>query len=300
MKNASPKSILNEIRRIEDIPGFVYVIRNKDLYKIGITVSIKRRVKELKPDEVVAVKEASNIRGIEKLLHKRYKHCRVPQTEYFRLNNEEVIEVINLLGGEVASSYSIAPSIQKELQQLEKIAKRKVKFKLTPEIQSVIDELQDTIFNSYSGESLWEEVPLIENGIEIGRESSYFAYAKIKAESPDIDIKVPLSEDLLNAIERLWSREDLFLSVARAETADEAQESANEILRDFLLILCWGYWEGSITLSSDGESSARSHVEIMEDTLRSLGVWYTTESPAKRRELEALKGWRSKKLKSLF
>ena len=37
---------MDEIKRIEDVPGFVYLIRNKDLYKIGITVSIKRRVKE--------------------------------------------------------------------------------------------------------------------------------------------------------------------------------------------------------------------------------------------------------------
>ena len=64
VSKGSSSSILDEIKRIEDVPGFVYLIRNKDLYKIGITVSIKRRVKELKPDEVIAVKEAANMRGI--------------------------------------------------------------------------------------------------------------------------------------------------------------------------------------------------------------------------------------------
>ena len=110
MSKGSSSSILDEIKRIEDVPGFVYLIRNKDLYKIGITVSIKRRVKELKPDEVIAVKEAANMRGIEKLLHKRYKHQGIPQTEYFRLTSDEVDEAVYLLGGETAENYEIAPS----------------------------------------------------------------------------------------------------------------------------------------------------------------------------------------------
>jgi len=33
--------------------GFVYLVRNGDLYKIGITTDLKRRLSELKPDEVV-------------------------------------------------------------------------------------------------------------------------------------------------------------------------------------------------------------------------------------------------------
>ena len=98
MSKGTSSKILEEIKRIEDVPGFVYLIRNKALYKIGITISMKRRVKELKPDEVVAVKEAANMRGIEKLLHKRYKDRRIPQTEYFRLTPEEVDEASYLLG----------------------------------------------------------------------------------------------------------------------------------------------------------------------------------------------------------
>ena len=101
MSKGTSSKILEEIKRIEDVPGFVYLIRNKDLYKIGITISMKRRVKELKPDEVVAVKEAANMRGIEKLLHKRYKERRIPQTEYFRLTPEEVEEASYLLGKEI-------------------------------------------------------------------------------------------------------------------------------------------------------------------------------------------------------
>lgn len=82
---SSSISILEEISGIEDVSGFVYLIRNKDFYKISITVSMQRRMKQLNFDEVVAVKKIANIRGIEKLLYKRYKHRRIPQTSIFIL-----------------------------------------------------------------------------------------------------------------------------------------------------------------------------------------------------------------------
>ena len=56
MKDEQKCSLLDEIKRTEKVPGFVYLIRNKDLFKIGITICLQRRMKELKPDEVVAVK----------------------------------------------------------------------------------------------------------------------------------------------------------------------------------------------------------------------------------------------------
>ena len=32
--------------------GYIYVIANQDLTKIGITTDLKRRMKELKPDKI--------------------------------------------------------------------------------------------------------------------------------------------------------------------------------------------------------------------------------------------------------
>ena len=59
MSRGTSSKILDEIKRIEDVPGFVYLIRNKDLYKIGITISMKRRVKGY--TAVSAISEAFKI-----------------------------------------------------------------------------------------------------------------------------------------------------------------------------------------------------------------------------------------------
>ena len=66
--------------------GYIYLIRNKDLYKIGITKDINKRMKVLKPDEIIKVFKTRRYKELEKELHKRYQTLRIPQTEYFRLS----------------------------------------------------------------------------------------------------------------------------------------------------------------------------------------------------------------------
>ncbi len=73
--------------------GFVYLIRNDDIYKIGITDNLLRRFNQLKPDEVLNVVRCSNFEKLEKDLHKKFKEFRIPQTEYFRLNKNQIEEV---------------------------------------------------------------------------------------------------------------------------------------------------------------------------------------------------------------
>ena len=62
--------------------GIVYLIRNGDLHKIGTTTNLQRRMKQLKPDEIVKTLETTKFRAIEKELHRKYKDVRLPQTEY--------------------------------------------------------------------------------------------------------------------------------------------------------------------------------------------------------------------------
>ena len=50
--------------------GFVYLIRNKDLYKIGITQNLEQRMKALKPDEILSTMQTENYEALEKKLHK--------------------------------------------------------------------------------------------------------------------------------------------------------------------------------------------------------------------------------------
>ena len=64
---------------------FVYLIRNGDLCKIGITENLLRRMDQLKPDEVLNVVRCKNFREVEKDLHSLFKEVRLHQAEYFRL-----------------------------------------------------------------------------------------------------------------------------------------------------------------------------------------------------------------------
>ena len=72
---------------------FVYLIRNDDIYKIGITDNLLRRFNQLKPDEVLNVVRCSNFESLEKELHKKFKEYRIPQTEYFRLDKNQIEKV---------------------------------------------------------------------------------------------------------------------------------------------------------------------------------------------------------------
>ncbi|WP_269617030.1 GIY-YIG nuclease family protein [Prochlorococcus marinus] len=73
--------------------GWLYLIRNRDLYKIGITKKFESRMRQLKPDNIVAKFYTSDFLKLEKELHNRYKKFRIPQTEYFRLEQHHLKEI---------------------------------------------------------------------------------------------------------------------------------------------------------------------------------------------------------------
>ena len=73
--------------------GWLYLIRNRDLYKIGITKNFENRMRQLKPDNVVAKFYTADFVKLERELHNRYKKFRIPQTEYFRLENYHIKEI---------------------------------------------------------------------------------------------------------------------------------------------------------------------------------------------------------------
>ena len=79
--------------------GFVYFIRNKDIYKIGITTDVLRRMMELTPDEMLNVVRCKNYLDVEQAIHKKFKSQRIPQSEYFRLDREQIQEVHRLMLG---------------------------------------------------------------------------------------------------------------------------------------------------------------------------------------------------------
>ena len=73
--------------------GCLYLIRNGDLYKIGITNHFDNRMRQLKPDEVISKIYSKDYKSLEREFHKRYRSVRIPQTEYFRLNPYQIKEI---------------------------------------------------------------------------------------------------------------------------------------------------------------------------------------------------------------
>ena len=81
-----------ELDTFDDI-GYVYFIRNKDIYKIGITKNLLQRMNQLKPDELLDSVRCSNYKKLEKEIHKQFKEFRIAQTEYFRLDETHISQI---------------------------------------------------------------------------------------------------------------------------------------------------------------------------------------------------------------
>ena len=76
----------------------VYLVRNGDLHKIGRTENLQRRLEQLSPGVLVQWLETDRSRDLEYELHQHFKSKRIPQTEYFRLDQREIDEARVALG----------------------------------------------------------------------------------------------------------------------------------------------------------------------------------------------------------
>ena len=77
--------------------GWLYIIKNGDLYKIGITGNFAKRMRQLKPDYIIAKLHTNYFKKLERDLHKKYNDFRLPQTEYFRLDDYHLGEIKDIL-----------------------------------------------------------------------------------------------------------------------------------------------------------------------------------------------------------
>lgn len=73
--------------------GYVCLIRNGDLCKIGNAEYLERRLKHLQPCVLVRALVADRSLNLEQELHSRSQNVRILQTEYFRLNDYQVEQV---------------------------------------------------------------------------------------------------------------------------------------------------------------------------------------------------------------
>ena len=88
--NVNGQGFDGEIKESQ-VMGFVYLIRNGDLHKIGITEDLARRMKQLSPDEIVNTVKCLNFKSLEQQMHSLFSSKRIPQTEYFRLDQEDIV-----------------------------------------------------------------------------------------------------------------------------------------------------------------------------------------------------------------
>ena len=84
------------------IVGTLYILKDllKGGYKIGISKVIKSRLKQLevgKKAEVVGLWESPNYSDLERMLHSRYAEYRIPQSEWFALDYDELSNAVDWL-----------------------------------------------------------------------------------------------------------------------------------------------------------------------------------------------------------
>ena len=70
--------------------GFVYLMKNGDLYKLGCTTNLKSEASKMKPGEIISSFKTSDPKSFEVRLLRLYKKKRIPDTNYFRLSESEV------------------------------------------------------------------------------------------------------------------------------------------------------------------------------------------------------------------
>ena len=72
--------------------GYVYLIRVGDLYRIGKTDNLKRKIRKLKPDELLTSIMTMEPETLEARLLRKYKSQRIPETGYLMLSKRQINE----------------------------------------------------------------------------------------------------------------------------------------------------------------------------------------------------------------
>ena len=95
--------------------GFVYLMKNGDLYKLGCTTNLKSEASKMKPGEIISYFKTNEPKSFEVRLLRLYKKKRSPDTNYFRLSESEInnckpktFESINSLYNPLAKSSLVA------------------------------------------------------------------------------------------------------------------------------------------------------------------------------------------------
>ena len=74
------------------MPEYIYLIRNGDLYNIGLTESLAKAKQLLAPGVVEASLQTNDAKAILQILQRNYSDKRLPQSNYFRLSKSQFNE----------------------------------------------------------------------------------------------------------------------------------------------------------------------------------------------------------------
>jgi hypothetical protein len=243
-----PSSFRDLVDEVERKRGYVYLIRNGNLHKIGVTMDLERRMKELRPDEIIAVYQANNVTGVEKLLHSRYKNVRLPQTEYFRLSQEQVREVKLILNGKEGLE---AEPVHKWIKEIEE---RRL------EIFDAIGLLFD---GADSDNILWSE-----HEDSKGRTQTVLHWL---LNDPDSTKRLPASQATLNAAERMLVKDDAIAPIAKASCLEELEIACIRFIDDFSLLYCW-LWDSNILKPQKDNQGMFNSLSYMKQRLVANGL----------------------------
>ena len=72
--------------------GYVYLIRVGELYRIGKANNLERKIRKLKPDELITSIMTKEPETLEARLLRKYKSQRIPETGYLKLTKRQISE----------------------------------------------------------------------------------------------------------------------------------------------------------------------------------------------------------------
>ena len=72
--------------------GYVYLIRIGDLYRIGKADNLEKKIKKLKPDELLSSILTKEPETLEARLLRKFKSQRIPETGYLKLSKRQLTE----------------------------------------------------------------------------------------------------------------------------------------------------------------------------------------------------------------
>ncbi len=85
--------------------GYVYLIRNGDLYNIGCSTNLNKSEEFYRPGILSAHLKTKEFESITKKLQFQYSDVRLPGSEYFRLSKSQVLECQLILKNESNNSF---------------------------------------------------------------------------------------------------------------------------------------------------------------------------------------------------